>query len=65
MIALQYKLVNPFIVETAYNDISLGEGVVVKPKFLSICKADMRYFFGQRDAEVLKKRLPMSLIHEA
>lgn len=65
MIALQYKLVDPFIIETAYNDISLGEGVIVKPEFLSICKADMRYFFGQRDAEVLKKRLPMSLIHEA
>lgn len=65
MIALQFKLVNPFIVETAYNDISLGEGVIVKPRFLSICKADMRYYFGQRDAEVLKRRLPMSLIHEA
>lgn len=65
MIALQYKLVDPFIVETAYNDITLGKGVIVRPRFLSICKADMRYFFGQRDAEVLKKRLPMSLIHEA
>lgn len=65
MTALQYKLVNPFVMETAYNDITLDEGVIVKPKFLSICKADMRYFFGQRSAEVLKKRLPMSLIHEA
>lgn len=65
MIALQYKLVDPFVVETTYNDISIGEGVIVRPKFLSICKADMRYFFGQRDGEVLRKRLPMSLIHEA
>lgn len=64
MIALRYKLVDPYIVETAYNDITLGEGVIVRPKFLSICKADMRYFFGQRDAEVLKMRLPTSLIHE-
>ncbi len=65
MIATQYKLVKPYIIETTYNDISLSEGVVVKPKYLSICKADMRYFFGQRDLNVLKKRLPMSLIHEA
>ena len=65
MIATQYKLVKPFIIETAYNDISISDGVIVKPKYLSICKADMRYFFGQRDLKVLKKRLPMSLIHEA
>lgn len=67
MIALQYKLVKPFVIETSYNDIPLndGEKVIVKPTFLSICKADMRYFFGQRDSGVLKKRLPMALIHEA
>lgn len=65
MIATQYKLVKPFIIETAYNDISICDGVIVKPKYLAICKADMRYFFGQRDLKVLKKRLPMSLIHEA
>ncbi len=65
MIALQYKLVKPFVIETAYNDISFGEQIIVRPKYLSICKADMRYFFGQRDPEALRKRLPMSLIHEA
>lgn len=67
MIALQYRLTQPFVIETAYNDISLCDGgkVIVKPLFLSICKADMRYYFGQRDANILKKRLPMSLIHEA
>ncbi|MCM1578480.1 MAG: ribitol-5-phosphate dehydrogenase [Ruminococcus sp.] len=65
MIALQYKLVKPFVIETAYNDLSLGEGVIVRPKFLSVCKADMRYFFGQRNPDILRKRLPLSLIHEA
>lgn len=67
MIALQYRLTQPFVIETAYNDISMddGERVIVKPVFLSICKADMRYYFGQRDVSILKKRLPMSLIHEA
>lgn len=67
MIALQYKLVKPFVIETAYNDIPLEDNkkVIVRPKYLSVCKADMRYFFGQRDANVLKARLPMALIHEA
>lgn len=65
MIVTQYKLVKPLIIEAVYNDISLSDGIIVKPKYLSICKADMRYFFGQRDLKVLKKRLPMSLIHEA
>ncbi len=67
MIVLQYKLMKPFVIETTYNDISLSESdkVIVRPAFLSICKADMRYYFGQRDSGILKKRLPMSLIHEA
>lgn len=65
MIALQYRLVKPFIIETAYKDISVDKGVIIKPKYLSVCKADMRYFFGQRDPEVLCRRLPMALIHEA
>jgi Threonine dehydrogenase and related Zn-dependent dehydrogenases len=67
MIVLQYKLIKPFVIETTYNDISLSERdkVIVRPAFLSICKADMRYYFGQRDSGILKKRLPMSLIHEA
>lgn len=67
MICLQYKLVRPFVLETFFNDIKL-EGtshLIVRPEKLSICKADMRYYFGQRDATVLKKRLPMALIHEA
>lgn len=63
MIVLQYKLIKPFVIETTYNDISLSERdkVIVRPAFLSICKADMRYYFGQRDSGILKKRLPMSL----
>ena len=67
MIALQYRLIKPFVIETAYIDIPLegNDKVIVRPTFLSICKADMRYYFGQRDSNVLKKCLPMSLIHEA
>jgi len=39
--------------------------ILVRPKYLSICAADQRYFNGNRPPEVLAKKLPMSLIHEA
>jgi len=39
--------------------------IVVRPTYLSICAADMRYFSGNRSPEVLRKKLPMALIHEA
>lgn len=67
MICLQYKLVKPFVIETFFNNIK-PEGtshLIVRPEKLSICKADMRYYFGLRDAAVLHSRLPMALIHEA
>ena len=67
MICLQYKLVKPFVIETFFHNVK-PEGtshLIVRPEKLSICKADMRYYFGQRDAAVLHSRLPMALIHEA
>lgn len=67
MINHLYRLTSPFLVERCCEtlDLSDGDRIIVQPKRLSICKADMRYYFGQRDPEVLKKRLPMALIHEA
>jgi ribitol-5-phosphate 2-dehydrogenase len=29
-----------------------------------ICQSDLRYFFGKRDPEVLKKKYPLCLLHE-
>jgi ribitol-5-phosphate 2-dehydrogenase len=40
-------------------------GVIVKPTYLSVCNADIRYYLGERPAQVLKKKLPLVLIHEA
>ncbi len=67
MINHLYRLTKPFLIERCCESIDLQAPghVVVQPKRLSICKADMRYYSGQRDPEVLKKRLPMALIHEA
>lgn len=67
MINTQYKLTSPLSIETYCENMefSRGESVLVRPEKLSICKADMRYYFGMRDAKVLKQRLPLTLIHEA
>lgn len=67
MISLQYNLVKPYVIETSYNNINVAGGhhLIVRPRKLSICKADMRYYFGLREAKVLSERLPMALIHEA
>ena len=39
--------------------------VIVKPTYMSICAADQRYYQGKRKKEVLNKKLPLTLIHEA
>lgn len=61
-----YRLTAPRKIEIAFSDIDLTvDDIVVRPTYLSICNADQRYFQGTRDAEVLKRKLPMALIHEA
>lgn len=66
MINAQYKLTSPRVIETFYSNIKIGEDeILIRPEKLSICKADLRYFFGMRDAKVLKQKLPLALIHEA
>lgn len=39
--------------------------VIVRPTYMSICKADQRYYKFERPLEILRKKLPMALIHEA
>ena len=66
MINAQYKLIAPREIETCFSNIKFDDSyILVRPTMLSICKADMRYFFGMRDAKELKQKLPLSLIHEA
>ena len=61
-----YRLVKPRNFEIEFEEIDLNDDVViVRPSFLSICNADQRYYQGKRAPEVLKKKLPMELIHEA
>lgn len=66
MLNTVYRLVAPRRFEVAFNEIDLfGDGVIVRPTHLSICHADQRYYQGARPAEILAKKLPMALIHEA
>lgn len=66
MISYVYQLIAPKVISVKFNDICPGDNdVVVKPTHLAICHADQRYFRGLRSKEVLDKKLPMALIHEA
>lgn len=65
MINSIYQLTAPRLIEVTYGEIDLSEGgVLVRPSYLSICRADQRYYQGARSKEVLAKKLPMALIHE-
>ncbi|MCR5388025.1 MAG: zinc-binding dehydrogenase [Lachnospiraceae bacterium] len=65
MLNTVYRLVAPRRFEAAFNEINLfSDEIIVRPTHLSICHADQRYYQGARPAEVLKKKLPMALIHE-
>ena len=65
MLNTVYRLVEPRRIEAEFCDVDVaGENVLVRPTHLSICNADQRYFQGLRPPEVLRKKLPMALIHE-
>ena len=60
-----YRLVDPrqIEVQTVAEEITDND-IVVRPKYLSVCHADTRYFTGQRPQATLRQKLPMALIHE-
>lgn len=66
MISQTYRLFSPKQIRVDLIDEQLKENdIIVRPTYLSICAADQRYYSGKRDKEVMKKKLPMALIHEA
>lgn len=64
MINYIYQLVSPKVFSVKYEDISFDKSVIIKPKYMAVCHADQRYYLGSRDISVLRKKLPMALIHE-
>lgn len=67
MINEVFKLTEPKKLEICFReeDIEQEDYVVVKPTYMSICAADQRYYQGKRKKEILDKKLPLTLIHEA
>ncbi len=65
MINAVFQLKRPRQFEMVFQDITLDkEHIIVRPTYLSICNADQRYYQGLRGEDVLRKKLPMALIHE-
>lgn len=64
MINYVYQLIQPQVIAVDYRDLAYDGRVIIRPEYMSICKADMRYYLGQRDPAVLSEKLPMALIHE-
>ena len=64
MINQVFRLVSPGMIDVACTELSVEGKVLIRPEYLSICKADQRYYLGNRSREALNKKLPMALIHE-
>lgn len=65
MINTLYPLVSPKMFDVTFQEIDFRESeVMVRPTYLSICKADQRYYQGTRDPKILARKFPMALIHE-
>ncbi len=66
MIGRIYRLTQAKKIEMFQRELTVGEDdIIVRPTYLSICAADLRYYFGHRNKEAMAKKLPMALIHEA
>lgn len=64
MINCIYQLTSPGNINLKFQKINFENQVIVRPKYMSICHADQRYYRGRRAAAILKNKLPMALIHE-
>lgn len=63
MFVKSYKITEPKRFEIFIEDIA-EDLVLVRPEYLAICKADIRYYLGMRSRSILKRKFPMSLVHE-
>ena len=64
MINSVYRLIAPGMIDIACTQPDIKNSVLLRPLYLSVCKADQRYYLGKRSREALKAKLPMALIHE-
>ena len=61
-----FKVTSPGVIEEFIDAIETDDkSVLVKVDTMAICKADIRYFLGNRDINVLNHKYPLAPIHEA
>ncbi len=61
-----YKVTSPGVIEKFIDTVEeMDNKVLVKVDVMAICKADIRYFLGNRDINVLNHKYPLAPIHEA
>jgi ribitol-5-phosphate 2-dehydrogenase len=66
MINRVYRLMDTQRIEMVQRQTPFGgDSVLVRPEYMAICAADQRYYLGRRKKEILSRKLPMALIHEA
>ena len=65
MITATYQVTAPRQVAVRFHEISHVDRVWVRPTYMSICQADQRYYQGRRPKDILDRKFPMALIHEA
>lgn len=66
MLSKGFKIISPKTFEIDVDTIpnKIGNSIV-KVDYIAVCKADLRYYLGQRDERILGLKYPMRLIHEA
>ena len=61
-----FKVTSPGVIEEFIDTVEeLDQKVLVKVDVMAICKADIRYYLGNRDPNVLNHKYPLAPIHEA
>lgn len=66
MLSKGFKIISPKTFEVDIDTIESKSGhAIVKVEYAAVCKADLRYYLGNRDKRILGMKYPMRLIHEA
>lgn len=61
-----FKVTSPGVIEEFIDTVeNMDKQVLVKVDVMAICKADIRYYLGQREQDVLNHKYPLAPIHEA
>ena len=66
MINRIYRLMDAKRIDMVQREVAIGNDLLLaRPRYISVCAADQRYYQGKRKREIMRNKLPMALIHEA